>query len=277
SGRWADVPLPDIERGELLAAAMRTLRDRCPLRPHFRGRPGSGRHATAQALAGALGLPPLPARLSRLGGEAGDISEALLRVFREAALQDAVLCLDGVEDLPPTGSTALTRQLADAPGVVIIASGRDWAAPAGPPLGIVDISFLRPGPQVRRKAWAASLDKAGIAGHDDLAETLADRFRCGPAQIADAVATAVARARAAGTNPGRADLFAAARGQSTHLLSPLASRITPAHHFADLVLPADSMTQLREVCQRVILRERVWRRWGAGRPAPATKGTIALF
>ena len=277
SGRWADVPLPDAERGQLRAAAVRALRNRRPLRLHFRGRPGSARQATARALAGELGVPLLTAGFSRLRAEAGDTCEALVRLFREATLHDAMLYLDGVEDLPPAGSAALAGQLAGAPGVVIIASGRDWAAPAGPPLGMVDISFLQPGPQVRRKAWAASLSKAGIAAHDELTETLADRFRCGPAQIADAVTTAVARARAAGTKPGRAALFAAARGQTTHLLSPLASRITPAHNFADLVLPADSMTQLRELCQRVILRERVWRRWGAGRPAPVAKGTIALF
>jgi AAA+ superfamily predicted ATPase len=276
-GHLPDVPLPDAERDQLLAATVRAVQDRHPLRLHFLGRGDPARQAAAQALAGELQLPLLILDLSRLPGEAGKTDEVLLRLFREAALHDAVLYLDNMEDLPAGGSTALAGRLADNPGVVIMASGKDWVAPAGPPLGVVEISFLRPGPQIRRRTWAASLSGAGITPQDGLTETLADRFRCGPGQIADAVTSAVAHARAAGTEPGRTELFAAARSQTTHQLTALATKITPAHRFADLVLPADSMTQLGELCQRVILREQVWRSWGQGRPAPLGRGTIALF
>jgi AAA+ superfamily predicted ATPase len=276
-GHWPDVPLPDSERDQLLAAAVRAVRDRHPLRVHFLGRGDTTRQAAAQALAGELHLPLLILDLSRLPAEAAETDEVLLRLFREATLHQAVLYLDNVQDLLPGGSAALAVRLADDTGVVIMAGHKDWVAPAGPPLGVLEISFLRPGPQIRRSAWAASLSRAGITPPDGLIETLADRFRCGPGQIADAVASAVAHARAAGTEPGRPELFAAARSQSTHLLSALATKITPAHRLSDLVLPADSMTQLDELCQRVILREQVWRSWGPGRPETLGRGTIALF
>jgi ATP-dependent 26S proteasome regulatory subunit len=270
------VPLPDAERDRLLAAA-RAARDHQPLRLHFRGRRGSARKATARALAGELGVPLLIVGLTRLPADADGAHEVLLRAVREAALHGAVLYLDSMEDLPRPGSSALAWWLARHPGLVIMASGKEWVPPAGPPLGVVEISFLQPGPQIRRRAWAAALRRAGIAPEADLAETLADRFRCGPGQIADAVASAAARARAAGTEPTEAELFTAARGQTAHLLTALTSKITPTHSFDDLVLPDDSITQLRELCQRVILRERVWQRWGPSRPVPPGRGTIALL
>ena len=276
-GQWADAPLPEAERDQLLAAARRAVRDRHPLRLHFRGRRGPARQAAAQAMAGELHVPLLILDVSQLPDGPGETDEVLLRAFREASLHDAMLCLDNIEDLPLAGSGALAGRLAGHPGVVILASDKDWVAPVGPPLGVVQVCFLRPGPQIRRRAWEAALSRAGITAQEGLTETLADRFRCEPGQIADAVTSAAAHARAAGTEPGPAELFAAARGQTTHLLTALAAKITPAHRFADLVLPSDSVIQLRELCQRVVLREQVRRSWGSGWPEPPGRGTIALF
>ena len=230
-GQWTDVPLPEAERDQLLAAARRAVRDRHPLRLHFRGRRGPARQAAAQAMAGELHVPLLILDVSQLPDGAGETDEVLLRAFREASLHDAMLYLDNIEDLPLAGSGALAGRLADHPGVVILASDKDWVTPAGPPLGVVQVCFLRPGPQIRRRAWEAALSRAGITAQEGLTETLADRFRCEPGQIADAVTSAAAHARAAGTEPGRAELFAAARGQTTHLLTALAAKITPAHRF----------------------------------------------
>ena len=162
-------------------------------------------------MAGELHVPLLILDVSQLPDGPGETDEVLLRAFREASLHDAMLCLDNIEDLPLAGSGALAGRLAGHPGVVILASDKDWVAPVGPPLGVVQVCFLRPGPQIRRRAWEAALSRAGITAQEGLTETLADRFRCEPGQIADAVTSAAAHARAAGTGPGPAELFAAAR------------------------------------------------------------------
>jgi len=274
-GTWPDVPLPDAER-DLLLSAVRAAWDHHPLRLHFRGPQGGMPLAAAEALAGELGVPLLVLDLPRIPDELGDV---LFRALREASLQGALLYLDGLDALAGNGPVRpiLAGHLGRYPGVVILAGRQAWVPLAGPPLGVVEVSFAQPGYDVRRHAWAASLAAAGVTARPGLAETLAGRFRCGPGQIGDAVATAVSSARTAGTELTQADLFAAARGQTAHLLGALARKIEPVYAWDDLVLPAGSAAQLRELCQRVTLRERVMHDWGLERKLSLGRGTIALF
>ena len=44
------------------------------------------------------------------------------------------------------------------------------------------------------------------------------------------------------------DCFAAARAQSGHDLATLARKIEPLYTWDDIVLPADALAQLREIC-----------------------------
>jgi hypothetical protein len=99
--------------------------------------------------------------------------------------------------------------------------------------------------------------------------------------VADAVAAAVAHAgpatSAAPVTLSRNDLFGAARKQSGHALTTLATRIEPVHRWDDLVVPEATLQQLRELCQRVIHRERVMGTWGFGESLSRGKGINALF
>jgi ATPase family associated with various cellular activities (AAA) len=274
-GGWPDVPLPDAER-DLLLGAVRAAWDHHPLRLHFRGPQGCVPLAAAEALAGELRVPLLVLDLPRIPDEVDDV---LFRAMREASLQGALLYLEGLDALAGNGPVRpiLAGHLGRYPGVAILAGHQAWVPLAGPPLGVVEVSFAQPGFDVRRHAWAASLTAAGVTVRPGLAGTLAGRFRCGPGQIADAVATAVSSARTADTELTQADLFAAARGQTAHLLAALARKIEPVYAWDDLVLPADSAAQLRELCQRVTLREQVMHDWGLERKLSLGRGTIALF
>ena len=274
-GGWPDVPLPESER-DLLLGAVRDAWDHHPLRLHFRGPQGCVPLAAAEALAGELRVPLLVLDLPRIPDEVNDV---LFRAVREASLQGALLYLEGLDTLAGNEPVrpVLAGHLARYPGVAILAGHQAWVPLAGPPLGVVEVSFEQPGFDVRRHAWAASLAAAEVTVRPGLAETLAGRFRCGPGQIADAVATAVSGARTAGTELTQADLFAAARGQTAHLLAALARKIEPVYAWDDLVLPADSEAQLRELCQRVTLREQVMHDWGLERKLSLGRGTIALF
>lgn len=124
---------------------------------------------------------------------------------------------------------------------------------------------------------------------DDL-DSLTDRFRLTPLQIAEAVATAHHRAllQTTGEPPEEAlsqssmkpaidDLFAAARTQSGHDLKALARQIDPKYVWANIVLPEDTLAQLREVCQRVAHHQRVLGEWGFGEKISLGKGVNALF
>jgi ATPase family associated with various cellular activities (AAA) len=277
-GHWPNVPLPAAERGRLLAAA-RAGPGRWPFRLYFHGDRDSAELAAASALAGELQAPLLVLDLSGLPAGPDEADGVLFRAFREASLQGALLYLDGLDALPEEGPARLelARYLSGHPGIAILAGTTPWAPLGGPPLGVTEVCFTRPGFEVRCGAWAGALATAGVAAPPGLPEMLAERFRCGPGQIADAVANAVSAGRMSGTEPTRAALFAAARRQTSHLLAALASKIEPAYGWEDIVLPADSAAQLHELCERVTRRRRVWRDWGFDRKLARGMGAVALF
>ena len=73
------------------------------------------------------------------------------------------------------------------------------------------------------------------------------------------------------------DLSAAARAQTGQALAALTRRIEPAARWDDLVVPDDTMAQLRELCRRSVGRRRVLDEWGFGRKLSRGRGVNALF
>ena len=99
-------------------------------------------------------------------------------------------------------------------------------------------------------------------------------------QIRDAAATARGLARWRDPEGGHvtmADLNAACRLQSTPKLAALAKKIEPHYVWDDIVLPADRLGQLREICDHVRFRTRVHDDWGFGRKLALGKGLSMLF
>jgi SpoVK/Ycf46/Vps4 family AAA+-type ATPase len=105
-------------------------------------------------------------------------------------------------------------------------------------------------------------------------DALAGRFRLTPAQIAEAATAAIHDFPP--SSPLQA-LFTAARAQSGRDLAHLARKITPHYTWADIVLPDDTLAQLREMCQRVTQRQRVLGEWGFDQKLSLGKGVSALF
>ncbi|MER2603708.1 MAG: ATP-binding protein, partial [Candidatus Competibacter phosphatis] len=89
--------------------------------------------------------------------------------------------------------------------------------------------------------------------------------------------TAVAANSQPHSQPTLAELFAAARAQSDHHLRDLARKIKPKYTWADLVLPADELAQLKEICQQAKHRNTVYDQWGFGRKLALGKGLNILF
>ncbi len=252
-----------------LLATVAAAWGRHPLRLYFRGSTGAGRRRTAEAAAANVG-----ARLLTVGLADDGVADLFPVIFREALLQGAVLYLDDLDALPADRRPALAEALAGHTGVVILAGGKDWRPLDGPPLGVLEVPFTRTDLAFRRDCWQRALAACGVTAEPDDLDTLAGRFRFGPAQIEDAVLTAVA---AAGVQATRADLFAAARRQTGHELTALARKIEPVYGWDDIVLPADSLAQLRELCERVAHRQRVMDDWGFDRRLSQGKGISALF
>src|SRR5258708_40310314 len=74
-----------------------------------------------------------------------------------------------------------------------------------------------------------------------------------------------------------ADMCGAAGAQCGQTLATLARKIEPLYTWDDIVLPPDALSQLREICNRVIHRQRVFGDWGFERKLSLGKGVNALF
>jgi SpoVK/Ycf46/Vps4 family AAA+-type ATPase len=72
-------------------------------------------------------------------------------------------------------------------------------------------------------------------------------------------------------------VYEAARERSGSDMGNLARKVRGSHGWDDIVLPAEPLEQLREICRRVTLRHRVLSEWGFGRKLSGGKGVNALF
>src|SRR5207244_5941219 len=111
------------------------------------------------------------------------------------------------------------------------------------------------------------------------AAELAGQYRLTPGQIGEAVASAALEA-AVREEPSRvelADLYRASREQSHHRLGELAVKIEPRASWEELILPADQVEQLREICSQVHHQHEVFGQWGFGRITSRSRGISALF
>ena len=107
---------------------------------------------------------------------------------------------------------------------------------------------------------------------------MAAQFRLTPGQIHDAAEFAESQYAMNGRREiSTADLYAACRYQSNQALGELAVKIEPRYDWEDIVLPANKLTQLKEVCHQVKERYGLLKRWGFDRKLARDKGISVLF
>jgi SpoVK/Ycf46/Vps4 family AAA+-type ATPase len=293
---WADLRVEDAVREQLeLLAASHTRPlwndgDRDPLLVVLQGEAGTGKRAAAQALCAAWRQPLLEVDLLRLLEESG--GEGTLRLAaREAHLAGAALYWRGYSRLiagePEAARRALQlATLHDAVGTYPVVSFfpvTDMEREVDPVLlraaQLVRIRLERPSYALRRAGWARALVACPVEEGVDLS-AIAGRFRLTQGQIEDAVLDAAHRAAQRG--PGQdvvaeADLFAAARARTSDQMRDHAQKIEPRHEWGDLVLLADQVAQLHEMCDQMKYRHVVLGEWGFDRKLSMGKGLNALF
>ena len=247
----------------------------------LQGSYGSGRGAIAEALCAEQGVALLKVSLDGL--LAGDLSpiEAMRRFLREAALAGAAILWQDVDrllhdDARASWRVALLAALDEYPGCSFLPLEQPWEA-----LGAlrhstyVRVELPPPSYTEREQLWRNRLN--GDAPDDATLQALASTFRLTGGQIRDAVAMARASARRQGRATSPDDLYAAGRAQSTGRLDNLARKITATYTWDDIVLPADQLSMLREVCAQVRNRRIVLERWGFDRHLAMGKGVNVLF
>jgi SpoVK/Ycf46/Vps4 family AAA+-type ATPase len=280
-----DLPVAAVEvteRAELIAAQAA----RRPLLVHLHGPRGVGKLAWARIIAARAGLPLLVVDGERLAG-AKDLSFEVLTELaaREAALQGAALYVRGFDALLTDDRRglrdALIQTLTQRPGLAFLAGTMAWeGAPTPDAIPLLRMEIPLPRSAERAEIWRRAL------GDDLSAEVaaelgaLASKFRFTAEAIGAATADARAQTRSlnARASPlALADLHAGARAQSHRRLGDMAKKVEPHHTWSDLVLPADAIQQLREVCEQVRHRARVFEAWGFDRKLALGRGLSALF
>ncbi|WP_437569812.1 AAA family ATPase [Sorangium sp. So ce542] len=254
---------------------------------YFRGPAGMGQRLAAEALAGSLETTLVAADLAAYSPQPERFHEELASALREGLLREGAVFLDGFDALCADDAKerlrVCLRALALHPGPVIVSGARPFAPEIG---GIDDAIVLEfPAPSVadRRAAWGAAIKEARVPVESSALDTLAQRYPLSLDQIASTARTVASRLRWHAGRPAESqprvidELTAAARAQCSHDLASLAHRIVPRRGWDDLVLPPDVTAQLRELCQRVVQRQRVLEEWGFDRKLSYGTGVSALF
>lgn len=250
----------------------------------LQGPEGSGKNFVTEALCGDAGKELLIADGPGLLSAGAQQFHPIARLFREATLRDAVVFIDQAEVLSGDGEKesqanyAISSALEFFNGLLVVAS-HSWS-PQWLPANDRGFRFTLPIPNfdLRKEIWRQALAKDVCEAGLDL-DSVADRFHFTPGKIHDAVTEARRRAGANGTvTPIDAgDLNQACRAQTGSRLPALARKIDPIFRWTDIVLPQDCLGQLREVCDHVRHRQRVFSDWGFDGKVSLGKGLSILF
>jgi ATPases of the AAA+ class len=264
-----------------IPATLKTFsRDRRPLVLYLRGATSSRLKDAAAALGGRVRATVLAVDLNRAAQCACGLPQALELIRRDSTMRDSIRFFAGVDEIRETEHfDVFRRHLARMQGVVLIGGGAEWQADALGPSGVVTIDLGAASWDERRSSWRTSLAGHGFKLREGELDTLATSFRLSTDQIRDASAAAGNYVLLHQSPPEAVvkEVFRAARSQTGQELSKLTRRIEPIYGWNDLVLPADSLAQLRELCRRVSYRETVLKNWGFGKRHSSGKGANALF
>ncbi|MGZ4283562.1 MAG: ATP-binding protein [Solirubrobacteraceae bacterium] len=196
---------------------------------------------------------------------------ALADATLAAALEHALLCFDGLEDLNAGERSRLLEQIDSRPerSVLIGRTRREAQALTDRTVLLVELPF--PSFAERRLAWEGF---SGAAGATDVAA----KFRLSIEQIVAAAEVSRVAARTRGLDtPEAADLDLGARHASSSRLGDLAARLSPGYSFDDLVLPDRQRDLLRSISAYLRHRDRVLSEWGYERTVARTQGLKVLF
>jgi ATPase family associated with various cellular activities (AAA) len=258
--RRVPVPAEDVGR-EATVAELRGLLGGDSRLPLVVAGPDGG-----QLLAAALRRPLVLVSLTDIEDD-NLVSEAKLA----AALEGAVVCFDGLEQLEPGSRGRVDRVLAALDGQALFCAGkRNAVAALGDRTALV-VEATLPALAERRAVWSALAASAPV---DDVA----GKFRLSIGQIREAseVARLAASARGAPL-PEPADLDLGARQASSSRIGELATRLEPSFGWDDLVLPERQREVLGSISSYLRHRDLVLSEWGYDRAVARDQGMKVLF
>lgn len=254
----------------------------------FCGPYGSGKKLAAEAFCRPLRLPLIIADTHDLLNVEMDFEKAVRILFREAVLQPAAIYLDHCDLLTADDQkyvhyqNILDRAIEEFSFLTFLAGEKPWhPRTALKKHTFLQVQFPIPAYPLRKDLWKMSLDGQHPADTEVDIDTLASRFQFTGGQIQDAVADArnlaILRRGNDTSEITMEDLYQSCRAQSNQKLSTMARKIIPHYGWTDIVLPADKLRQLKEICNYVKHHQTVYSDWGFDRKFSLGKGLNVLF
>jgi AAA+ superfamily predicted ATPase len=257
-----------------------------PVRVLFTGPASANKRQAAQAFAETNSAVLLAADMERCPAWRTEPVEIASQLKREATLTDAAVFVSGLNPnaSEETTAKAFLETLNDYPGTIIVASDSALVAVIAGSDRFLTIPFALPTAETRHEMWQQLTTETGIVVSTETLTSLANNFQLTLEQIEAAVITARQRLEWRITASGKlsaedmtSELLAAARGQSGLELGALTSKLKPVYRWPDIVLPEDTIAQLKEICQRVTHSHAVLELGGFGKKLSSGKGIAVLF
>ena len=251
------------------------------------GRKGCGKRTIAEAISLQHRRPLLTASLEQLLPDQLPLQHVVQLLQREAHLHGANLFLGSAEASLGSDAAAQQKRQAfldslDPKGFVVFVGSNFQFSMAEAPANYKSFSFTIPAPDFAHRTllWNQAMEAMNHGTSADVdAAILANKFILTGGEIHSICREAAARAllRNSAESVSLADIEAAARGQSNQGLRRLAQKVNCIHDWPDLVLPARSIRQLREVCAAEKFRHIVYSQWGYDRRLAQGRGLNILF
>lgn len=262
------------------------IRESQPVVLHLHGPYGADKLSIAQAVCHHASQRLMVADLERLVTESDTgFGKILSLIHREASLQHAMLFWKGMEALhhEQRQSMLITfiQSLEHGCSIAFV-DGEATSESVHAPRGVIyhTVALPRPSFVQRAQTWRTALEGCEIGIEPQDIDELAVKFKFSHNQIRNAVATARNFARWHDPDLQRItmrELYEACRIHSNQKLSTLAHKVTSKYRWDDIVLPLDRTEQLREICNHVKYRDRVYSEWGFDRKLAMGKGLCVLF
>ena len=251
------------------------------------GRQGGGKKQIARAICSDIDQDLLLIDLADLLASDRPASELLETAFREAVLQDAALCLDGIhllikdDNANRAAAATISSGLSRFQGFALLLGEQAWRAEGEVPgRALVTLEVPSPDYAERRLIWDLHLDGERGSLSDEEVGLLAGRFRLNGGQIFKIASTVKDNLSLLPSSERRLtieDLNAASRMHSNQKLAELAQKVSPHYTWDDIVLPPDQKKQLREVCSYFSNMSLVYGEWGFQKKTSLGKGLNILF
>ena len=281
--------LQELVIPEELAARLRKfslIDSRRPTVCLFQGPQGAGKKLAAEGICRELGRSMIVADVPAMLASGMPFQKLFRLVMREVRLYGSILYLDRWHEVIADDHQRLAairsieQELERFPALIVMGSQSAWQPDAPGIYDFISIEFPLPDERLRRRIWQTHLSNGhGISDCVD-SDYLAGAFRFTGGQISRAIAHAKRKAHlehGLDYQLTMEDLAGGCRLESRQHLIAFSKKITSLRAWPDLVVPKDTLAQLRELCQQVRYRAEVFGNWGFNQKVSLGKGLIALF